>query len=318
MMTKLQKERYDYLVSELGKLRELTEHDLQWLEGLVTQATYMDLRCDWAFKHIMYDKDVLMMLIGDLLNEDIVDLDTGGHLPNEIDRTMAGDKNATMDVVAITKDKRRIIVEIQQKKLNDFSNRILYYGAAMLHSQLKKGGQYAELKQVYVICFLDYEFPHEGNSFVSRYSMREESRGDLMSKLLNVHLYELPRLHKRSMEGLTPIEGWLYLLKNLHKFAQNPKGMDKRFEKVTELARFHYLPDQQQLDYANAMISEYEKKNIEEGSYKLGVEWGKIYGREEGSNARSEEIARKMKAAGYSTEEIARITGLSEDCIHSL
>ena len=47
-------------------------------------------------------------------------------------------------------------------------------------------------------------------------------------------------------------------------------------------------------------------------------EEGESKGREEGSNARSEEIARKMKASGYSVEEIARITGLSEDCVHSL
>ena len=105
---------------------------------------------------------------------------------------------------------------------------------------------------------------------------------------------------------------------NLHTFASKPEGMDQRFEKVIDRARFHFLPDEEQLNYARAMISEYEKKNIERGSYKLGVEWGKIYGREEGlaegraegSNAKSEEIARKMLDEGLAAELIMKLTGV--------
>lgn len=322
-MTTQEKKRYDFLVGELSKVRTLTEHDLGWLESLVTKAVFMDLRCDFALKHILYNKEVLIMLIRDLLGEDVVDLDDTSRLPNEIDRFFAGDKNATMDVVAVTRDKRRIIIEIQQKKLDDFSNRILYYAAGMLYTQIQKGEQYDELKQVYVICFLDYEFPHGGDGFVSRYAMRELERNERLSDLLNVHFYELPRLHKRSMEGLTPIEGWLYLLKNLHKFADKPEGMDQRFEKVIDMARFHYLPDEEQLNYARAMISEYEKKNIEQGSYKLGVEWGKIYGREEGlAEGRKEgrvegeakgreDVARKLREMGMNPEDILKATGVA-------
>lgn len=48
-------------------------------------------------------------LIGDVLEEDIVQLEGVSHLPNEVDRFFAGDKDATMDVVAVTSDGRRII-----------------------------------------------------------------------------------------------------------------------------------------------------------------------------------------------------------------
>ena len=49
--------------------------------------------------------------------------------------------------------------------------------------------------------------------------------------------------HRLTMAGLSPMEGWLFLLKNLHTFASEPEGMDPRFKKVTNLASFHYWPE---------------------------------------------------------------------------
>ena len=56
----------------------------------------------------------------------------------------------------------------------------------------------------------------------------------------------------------------------------------------------------------------------EQRGEKKGLEKGRAEGIAEGCNARSEEIARKMKGAGYPADEIARITGLSEECVLAL
>ena len=47
-------------------------------------------------------------------------------------------------------------------------------------------------------------------------------------------------------------------------------------------------------------------------------ERGEKKGREEGRNDALMETARKMKGAGYPTDEIARMTGLSEECVLAL
>ena len=65
-----------------------------------------------------------------------------------------------------------------------------------------------------------------------------------------------------------------------------------------------------QLEYAEERG---EKKGLEKG-LRTGLEKG----REEGRNAMSEEIARNMKKSGYAVEEIARMTGLTEECVLAL
>ena len=120
------------------------------------------------------------------------------------------------------------------------------------------------------------------------------------------------------MAGLSPMEGWLFLFKNLHNFDGEPEGMDPRFKKVTNLASFYHLPDKEQLQYIRAMISEEEKQDLLAGAYDQGVDdgftkgeaKGRAEGREEGSNARSEEIARKMNEMGFSPEQIKQATGV--------
>ena len=110
----------------------------------------------------------------------------------------------------------------------------------------------------------------------------------------------------------------MFLFKNLHNFDGEPEGMDPRFKKVTNLASFYHLPDTEQLQYIRAMISEEEKLDLLAGAYDQGVDdgftrgeaKGREEGRAEGSNARSEEIARKMQAAGADPAFIKEMTGI--------
>jgi hypothetical protein len=59
---------------------------------------------------------------------------------------------------------------------------------------------------------------HASEQLEYRYSMREKTNGEEFSNLITIHLFELPRMKKATMAGLSPMEGWLFLLKNLHTF----------------------------------------------------------------------------------------------------
>ena len=76
--------------------RRLTEAEVEQYRRKYLSSRYMDLRCDWAFKHVMRDLNILKMLIGDVLGEDISDI---SHLPNEVDRFLGKEKDVTMDVL---------------------------------------------------------------------------------------------------------------------------------------------------------------------------------------------------------------------------
>lgn len=306
-MTAAQLQQFEAILDEFEKYRDLTDDEKQQVIRAVMSGTFMDLRSDFAFKHIMQDTEILKMLLNDILPEPV---DKITPQPNEIDRLFAGDKDATMDVVCESGD-RKFIVEIQQKRKSDFKNRMYYYGAAMSQSQIKSGSpNYSILLPVYVICFMDFRFQHQADRLIYRYALRDEDSGELYGNQLNIYFCELPRLRKRSMGGMNPLEGWLYLFRNLHKFAEAPEGMDKRFVPVLASARMNSLPTKEQIQYFRSMISEDEKKILIESGYE--------YGLEDGAEKKAIEIARQMLAEGLSVELIARVTGLSEEEIERL
>ena len=302
-MTPAQLKQFEAAMNELERYRSLSETEKKHIIDMVMSSTFMDLRCDWAFKHVMNNPDILKMLLNDVLPEPV---DSISHLPNEVDRLFAGDKDATMDVVCESGD-HKFIVEIQQKKKEDFKNRMYYYGAAMSKSQLGKSCAYGALLPVYVICFMDFRFPHQVDQLIYRYALREESSGELYGNQLNIYFCELPRLRKKSMNGLNPLEGWLYLFKNLHTFAGAPEGMDERFVPVLEAARMNILPDADRLKYFRSMLTEEEKQDLIVSGYHNGLE--------DGAEQKAIEIAKQMLAEKLEPELICRVTGLTPEAL---
>ena len=59
---------------------------------------------------------------------------------------------------------------------------------------LKGGESYDNLKEVYVICFMDFTLEHESDQLVYRYVMREQDTGELYGRLLSIYFCELPRI----------------------------------------------------------------------------------------------------------------------------
>lgn len=79
-------------------------------------------------------------------------------------------------------------------------------------------------------------------------------------------------------------------------------GFKKLFGKTYEESLKHYL------DIKNVVDTSLEQGRIE----------GKIEGKQEGKQEEKIEIARKLKIKGMSNQEIADLTGLSEDQIRAL
>ena len=156
--------------------------------------------------------------------------------------------------------------------------------------------------------------------------MREETTHELYSDLLSIYFFELPRLRKASMKGLSPMEGWLFLLKNLHTFADTPEGMDKHFEPVVRAARMKAMPSKEQLQYFRAMISEETKQDYYLGGYDAGMEAGEEIGREKGLAEGMEKGMEKgmenavslLFASGLSVAEISERLKMEEEDVSKM
>lgn len=219
MSTNIPKEKWrDYIaaVESVERYRDLSDEEKGMIARRILSKRYLDLRCDWAFKYVMQNNEVLTMLLRDFISEDIDHVEM---LPNEIGRLSENDKNIIMDVLCRTKSGQKFIVEMQRDKKTSFQNRMFYYGASMLHSQLFKKDDYNILMPVYVICFMDFRLKHDTDQLVYRYMMKERDSGEVYNNLLTICLCELPRLKAKKIDGMNDIESWFYILENIHNFA---------------------------------------------------------------------------------------------------
>lgn len=275
------------------------------IEQIMT-AEYLDLRCDWAFKRVMSDPDLLCLLLNDFLPEKVA---TVTSVNTEPKRLNSNEKSPLMDIVAKTVDGREIVIEMQRFEKQNFKARMFFYGTAMVRSQLKRGQDYSLLKPTYVICFMDFLLKHRTDQLVYRYKMMEQESHEVYGNWLSIFLCELPRLQKCRMAEMNHIESWLHIFRESANFAGKPEGMDARFNEVVEAAEMQKLPDNDKMNYFKAMIS--DKERLEYGEDRFAA--GKEEGRKEGRSETLRENASRMLALGLDPSLIKEVTGLSEE-----
>jgi predicted transposase/invertase (TIGR01784 family) len=320
-LTEEQLEQYIEALDVLENFRKISDIEKEYIIKTVLEHPYMDLRSDWAFKHVFQDMNLLKMLLEDVLPEDILSVEPLNELqalPNEIDKFRPDDKNIIMDVLVKTADGREIIVEMQRRNKDSFKKRLFYYGASMVHGQLKRKEPYSKLRPVYVMCFMDFKLKHETDQLLYHYTLREVNSGERYGNNLSIFLFELKRFNKEKMEGLSPLESWLFILKNLGKFAGKPEDMGARYSAVAEAAKLHDLPEKDKIQYLQDMISEEELMDIRKATLEEGREEGREEGKKEGRKEQCELDAKGMLQHGIAISVISEITGLSKEEITGL
>ena len=314
MLTKEKLKRCEAALNELEKFRSLTQVEKELIINSILGQAYIDLRCDWALKWLLSDDRILTMLLQDFLpGTQITSLE---RLPNELPR-MGDDKNIIMDVLCKT-DSGSFVVEMQREKKTSFQNRMVYYGASMIHRQLKPGDPYDKLVPVYVLCFMDYSMYWNDDRSIHRYGLRERDSGEAFGDQLWIYLCDLKTFGKQSIKDLSPEESWLYLLKNMATFAGKPEDMGSKYAVVAEASRMHHLPDAEQIQYLFAMVSEHEKLDIGTAYYKDGFLDGQKQGREEGQAERAMAIAVKLIEHEMPEDTVAEMTELPIEIVASL
>lgn len=307
-LTPEQMAQYKTIVNEVENLRRLTEAEKEKLIRDIMEKPYLDLLCDVAFKYVFQqDMESLKMLLNDFLPEKIVEVSTE---PNELVSPVVEDKKPVLDIVAKTKDGRRIIIEMQQERRKAFLPRLYYYGSKLLSQQLKKGDHYNDLMPVIVICFTNYTMRHKGcpeGQLVYEYQHRERVGGELFTKLHTTYICELPRLAEKAPKDMDPIENWFYILRNCSNFAKKPEGMDPRYDHIIEAAKTNRVPDKERTQYLRAMISDYDKKDIGDAYYEQGREDERDI-----ANAEKEKMVAEMLADGMDMDLIAKYSKLSK------
>ena len=115
------------------------------------------------------------------------------------------------------------------------------------------------------------------------------------------------------------------MFQNIATFAGQPETV-REFRHAMEVSRVDTLTPEEQNQYHDAMVSEYEKLVISEAYEQIGLKKGREEGRaeglvegmEKGMEQGKKEVARQMKKMGLSISQIVQASGLPEEVVKGL
>lgn len=285
------------------------------------KAKYINPFTDFGFKKIFGEEASKPLLIDFLnallpLSNKIKDLSFKN--TEQLGQTDT-DRKAIYDIYCENENGEKFIVELQKAKQNYFKERTIYYSTFPIREQAEKGEWNYNLKAIFCVGILDFTFDDyenepERSEVVHTIKLKNQNGKTFYNKLTYLYL-EMPNFDQTEDELTTRLDKWLYFIKHLEDFQNIPaifkdEIFTQAFEKA-EIAKF----GQAELDsYENSLKYYRDIKGAIDTAFGDGKMEGRIEGKEEGKM----EIAKKLKLRGLLMEDIAELTGLSENEIEKL
>ena len=279
------------------------------------------IRFDWAIKRLLRQKANFGVLEGFLtvfLNEPIKIVDI---LESEGNQQQADDKFNRVVIKAKNNKGEIIIVEIQNTSELYYLERVLYEVAKAITEHINLGNTYKEVKKVYSISILyfdlgkgsDYIYVGQ-NNFVGLHtqdhliiSTKEKDTIVRKSPSEIFPTYILVRVNEFNKVAKSPLEEWVEYLKN---GVISPDTQAPGLQEAREKLKYYSMSDAERYAYDEHINAIMIQNDV------LGN--ARLEGMEAGRTKEKNNIARKMLANGLSIEQIALITGLTEQEIKRL
>ena len=146
----------------------------------------------------------------------------------EVHPNLRDKKTSIYDLLCLTDDGSRIIVELQKRKQDSYAERMLYYSMHQILKQVESGVASFDFCPIYVISILNFTLD-QNNSIAdikTVYRLLEEKHGALLTDRLTYIFIELPKF-KKSAEELDGdvLEGMYFCLKNMPQLKERPLAL---------------------------------------------------------------------------------------------
>ena len=177
---------------------------------------------------------------------------------------------------------------------------------------------------MYIISITDFTLDHEDtwpeDRFVSRYSIRENSTGELYCETLNYVFVELPRFRKALQRKSAVAEKWAFVFNNITNLTEVPEELsEKYFRKLFESAKIANFTTDEQMSYIESQKMKYDYENVleyaveqaTEKGFSEGEAKGRMEGKSEGEQREKRRTAKQLFTEGMDISFVSRITGLS-------
>ncbi len=293
----------------------------------------MKPKIDFAFKEIMMDEKARIGFLAAVLKIPPKEIKETWILNTALRKEHEDDKQGILDVRLLLNSDQEVDIEIQLSELRVWADRSLFYLSKMFTEQIRPGESYRVLKKCVGISILDFvlfkDVAQEGGEpqgdagFYSCFHLREDSRHFIYTDKMEFHVIELPKLPQEVREGCSDIELWARFINAEKKevfdmLAKNDPYIGSAYQRLQLISqdrqmRMEYETREKAIrDYNEGMLE------AEERGEERGRKEGISIGEERGRKAEALSIARKLVGMGFPTEEIVKITLLSEKEIEGL
>ena len=295
---------------------------------------YLNPKADLTFKKVFGEHpDLVISFLNALLplepDEEIKDVE---YLNPELVPQNPFRKDSIVDVRCRDINGRQFIVEMQMMWTSAYKQRVLFNASKAYVSQLEKGGDYELLHPVYSLNLVNDTFS-ESTEYYHDFRIVETAETREVIEGLRFIFIELPKFTPKNYGDKRMQVLWLRYLTEINEHTrevpqelmENPdinKAVTQLEESAfTEAQLLGYDKFWDIISTAKMHISSSRREAHEKG-FKEGREEGMKEGREEGMKEGREEErlknARKMRAKGFTIEDIAEITGLAKEKIEKL
>ncbi|MBE6243157.1 MAG: Rpn family recombination-promoting nuclease/putative transposase [Bacteroidales bacterium] len=284
---------------------------------------YVDILTNAGFKAVFGDvanKDAVMMIINEFLpeNRKVEHID---YLPtNYQGPVLSLNKEHQYDFMCRDSSGALFIVEMQCYTEKSWFQRCVSYASRAYDRQSRKGDNY-DVSPVYLIGLMGVPINHPDKDFwkdryVSEYTFREKTTGDLLAETIFIIFAELAGFDKTLEVCVTAQDRMLFVLKNLGKLKGRPKWLqDDVYECIFRACEISAFTEEKRIEYETEMNDEKRLNGMMRAKLEEGIEQGLEKGREEGRSeglqqGRSEErtdMVLKMYSKGMSAEDISAL-----------
>ena len=304
------------------------------------------IRFDYAAKRLLRQKANFVVLEGLLTVLLKTNVKIHRMLESEGNQEHENEKFNRVDMLAELGTGELAIIEVQNSRVNDYFQRILYGTSKLIKEYIDLGDDYTKVKKVYSVSIVyfglgqgeDYAY-HGKTEFrgvnktndILRLSQQQQEQfkrefaGDLYPEYFLLRVDDFDNVAKNSLDE------WLSFLKtgNIPESFTAP-GLPEARERLREddmsdAERLRYRSYMESLRNARSMLSasyedgeaKGEARGIEKGKAE-GEAIGEARGVEKGKTEGITEVAKNMKSKGSDVAFISEVTGLSPEEIEKL
>lgn len=306
---------------------------METLSTILQQArsqgiVFIDPRINYAFKLIFGtpgNEDLLLHLVQAILpDKGIVSVSLE---PQEQIPLRPEARRSVVDVRCGTDDGSELIIEMQVRSQDDFTDRMVFYSSFPIINRLQRGDNtsYA-LTPLYIVGITDFIVPGViGNDdMINHYTIRNvKDNGIEFTDSVHYITVELPKLN-RSLTEVKDTPDWiLYTIKNMGSMKEMPSEYRGSYlEKMFQLSNFASMDEMSQREYLARYMWEVDQRSQLRSAKNEGLAEGHAEGlaegRSEGHTEGLRETARRMLAKGMDIGTISELTTLSPDEIRVL